>query len=338
MSLPIFDLKINDKIDDELEVSFIALVYAPAIMKNFIAFNEQFIEPAKNEHQKDFIDRCVKYVIDEGKEPEQAVAICNSLWDNHFAGGISFDFDGVLTTKKGIEMLDKYVSEGTNVYIISARNDNSGLKEFAQKHNVKLSNVFATGSNKAKIEKIKQLSISKHIDNNPDVISELGSVGQKFAQFNMFQIINEDEHIVSGALMLADELIYRNNDVIGEHYVKFSADTIKQIAIKFAKKKYQNHVNLMHDPNQIVNGVTMFESWITDKKRGIKAMQGFEDVADGSWFGSFYVENPQVWDEIKNGVYKGFSVEGMFEYDEPISAEENALRKINKLLNEIITD
>jgi hypothetical protein len=203
---------------------------------------------------------------------------------------------------------------------------------------VKLSNVFATGSNKAKIEKIKELGITKHFDNNSDVINELGSVGEKFQSFQSFQIVNEDEHIVSGCLMEADLLIYRNNDSFGEHYVKFSADTIKQIAIKWSKKKFQTNVNLMHDPAMKVDGVTMFESFIVDKKRGILPMKGFEDVADGSWFGSFYVENPEVWQQLKDGTFRGFSVEGLFDYTPPITAEENALRKISELLNDIIED
>ena len=153
-----------------------------------------------------------------------------------------------------------------------------------------------------------------------------------------FAIISEEKRIISGALMLADELIYRNNEKMGEHYVKFSADTIKMIAIKFAKKKYQNNVNLMHDPKQKVKGVTMFESWLVDKERGIMPMKGFEGVADGSWFGSFYVENEKVWQSIKKGDYKGFSVEGLFDYVEPITAEENALKKISELLNSIVED
>jgi hypothetical protein len=153
-----------------------------------------------------------------------------------------------------------------------------------------------------------------------------------------FQIISEDEHIISGPLMLADQLIYRDNEKFGEHYVKFSPDTIKDIAIKFAKRKYQNNVNLMHDSKQVVEGVTMFESFLVDKKRGVLPMAGFEDVADGSWFGSFYVENPDVWNQVKSGELRGFSVEGLFDYDEPkapLSAEEQALKKIEELLKEI---
>lgn len=128
-----------------------------------------------------------------------------------------------------------------------------------------------------------------------------------------FEIQNEEEHIISGALMLADTPIYRN-DQNGEYYVVFSKDTIKQIAQKFFKKGYQQNVNLMHDSGKVLDGITMFESWITDEKRGIKAMAGFEDVPDGSWFGSFKVENPQVWQMIKDGEVKGFSVEGIFNY------------------------
>lgn len=128
-----------------------------------------------------------------------------------------------------------------------------------------------------------------------------------------FAIQSEDERIITGALMLADKPIYRN-DENGEYYVVFTKDTIKQIAQKFFAKGYQSNVNLMHDSGMKLEGLTMFESWITDSKRGIQAMKGFEDVPDGSWFGSFKVNNPEVWAMIKDGRVKGFSVEGLFSY------------------------
>ena len=42
------------------------------------------------------------------------------------------------------------------------------------------------------------------------------------------------------------------------------------------------------------------------------APKGFEDLPDGSWFGSYKVDNEAVWNDIKAGTFKGFSVEGMF--------------------------
>lgn len=444
--LPIYELKINESLNDESEVSYVALVDLPAIKKDFLAFKDEFINPSKGEHKEEFLPRCIKYVIDEGKPSEQAVAICNSLWDEHFAedsyndypkqasenaqialnwaekngwgdcgtpvgkiranqlakgepisrdtiarmsaferhrqnsqkdlgdgcgrlmwlawGGdagvewatrklnqidtklaefagekVSIDYDDTLSTSRGKDLAKKLIGEGKIVYIISARSELTGMLQTAKDLGIAESRVYATGSNKAKVEKIKELGITKHYDNNADVVKELGSIGSKFAEINYsFQIISEDEHIISGPLMLADEIIYRENERFGAHYVRFSADTIKDIAIKFAKRKYQSNVNLMHDPSQVVEGVTMFESFIVDKKRGVLPMAGFEDVADGSWFGSFYVENNEVWNQVKSGELRGFSVEGLFDYEEPkkqLSPEEQALKKIEELLKEI---
>jgi hypothetical protein len=261
------------------------------------------------------------------------------LWEQHFAGvKISIDYDDTLSTERGKKLAKRLINEGDIVYIISARNDVEGMLSVAESLGIPKNRVYATGSNSAKIQKVKDLGITKHYDNNADVIKGLDGIGKKFAQQFAFSILSEEKRIVSGPLMLADELIYRNNEKFGEHYVKFSAETIKSIAIKWAKKNYNNHVNLMHDPEQKVKGVTMFESWLVDSERGIMPMKGFEGCSDGSWFGSFYVENEKVWQSIKRGDYKGFSVEGLFDYEQPISPEENALKKISELLNSIIED
>jgi hypothetical protein len=332
--MKVYELKISPKLNDDSEVDYIALVDEPAVEKDFLAFRDQFVNPNKGERKDDFLPRCIAYVVNEGKDSEQAVAICNSIWENHFAAEkISIDYDGVLSTDKGKELAKRLIGAGNDVYIISARNDNEGMKGVAESLGINLNRVIATGSNTEKIKKIQELGISKHYDNNANVIKQLGKIGE---QFNFqFKIVNEDQRIISGVLMLADKLIYRNNEKFGEHYVKFSADTIKQIAIKFAKKGFQSNVNLMHDPEQRVSGVTMFESFIVDNERGIKPMQGFEDVTNGSWFGSFYVDNAEIWDKIKSGEFRGFSVEGLFDYTEPVSVEQNKLNELKNILNEI---
>jgi hypothetical protein len=149
------------------------------------------------------------------------------------------------------------------------------------------------------------------------------------AEFS-FAIQDEDERIISGPVMLADTPIYRN-DENGEYYVVFTKETIKRIAQKFFKKGYQSNVNLMHDQGNITEGLTMFESWIKDEKRGIKAMQGYEDTPDGSWFGSFKVDNDEVWQLIKEGKVRGFSVEGVFNYRK--SGEKNYQELWSKIVD-----
>lgn len=126
-----------------------------------------------------------------------------------------------------------------------------------------------------------------------------------------FSVTNEDRRIVSGPLMLADTPIYRSDEE-GEYYVSFPAAVIERIVRKFFCQGNQANVNLMHDRGRQVEGVTMFESFLTDTVRGIAPMRGYEDAPEGSWFGSFVVENEEVWQQIKEGTFTGFSVEGIF--------------------------
>ncbi|HUX29239.1 MAG TPA: hypothetical protein VMV78_01285, partial [Thiobacillus sp.] len=38
-------------------------------------------EPKAGETQKEFVARCIPALIDEGKEQDEAVAVCNSMWE-----------------------------------------------------------------------------------------------------------------------------------------------------------------------------------------------------------------------------------------------------------------
>lgn len=156
-----------------------------------------------------------------------------------------------------------------------------------------------------------------------------------FKNEQKFQIISEDKHIISGCAMLADTPIFRSDASFGDYYVAFSKDTITKIVQKYFKKGYQNNVNLMHDPNQIETGVTMFESFISDKSRGIQPMKGFEDAPDGSWFCSMLVENDAVWQQVKEGKINGFSIEGIFNYTPIAPKEEMLMSQIYSILKEV---
>jgi hypothetical protein len=131
----------------------------------------------------------------------------------------------------------------------------------------------------------------------------------------IFKTSEPEKRIISGFAMVADMPIYRRDEIRGEYYVVFSSNTIEDIVKKFAKNNYFNNVNVMHDDEAKVDGVYMIESFLVDSKRGIGTPKGFDKAPDGSWYVSYFVENEQIWNEfIKTGVFKGFSVEGLFGY------------------------
>jgi hypothetical protein len=150
-----------------------------------------------------------------------------------------------------------------------------------------------------------------------------------------FAVQDEEQRIVSGPLMIADLPIYRRDEE-GEYYVMFTGEQIKKIVQRFFKKGYQAKVNIEHGKK--AEGVYMFESYIIDRDRGVNPPTGFEDVANGSWFGSFKVENDKLWGEVKAGTFKGFSVEGLFRYEKAgmiVQKEEQIMAQIFKILSQV---
>ena len=142
-----------------------------------------FVDRNPGESKKDYIQRCVAYHIKvENHEPDQAYAICNSQADEDFSIGqiVSFDYDDTLNTPRGRGLALYELQSGSDVYIISARPNKESMYPIADELGIPRSRVYATGSNRAKMQKIRDLKVVKHYDNNEDVINSLGRVGIQF--------------------------------------------------------------------------------------------------------------------------------------------------------------
>jgi len=202
--IPTYLLVIDEELSSELQVDAVAMVDLPAIERNFLQFRSEFVNPNSGEKKDDFIPRCISYIVNEGKDTEQAVAICNSLWEEHFAAEkISIDYDDTLSTERGKELAKKLIANGATLYIISARDNKEGMLSVGESLGVPGSRIFATGSNEAKVQKIKDLGIKKHYDNNANVVKALGTIGEKFSIQLSFGAINEDKQEILADLFNA---------------------------------------------------------------------------------------------------------------------------------------
>jgi len=137
-------------------------------------------KPNDYERMNDFLQRCMsdEKMIQE-YETEQRAAVCRSAFEEKLAQEkVSFDYDGTLSTQKGLDLALEWKNKGADVYVISARNTKDDMLPRANKAGILFSRVYATGSNEAKIQKVKDLGITIHYDNNTDVIKELGEVGR----------------------------------------------------------------------------------------------------------------------------------------------------------------
>jgi len=147
-----------------------------------------------------------------------------------------------------------------------------------------------------------------------------------------FNIKDEEKRIIEGYFMVADLLIPRIGENGEKFFVKFSAKTIEQIREKQSRLGLNNNFNLMHDPRQIAEGVYMLDNLIIDNERGKVAPKEFEKVPNGSLWGSAKVDNDEIWEQVKNGEFTGFSVEGMFKQLEPVTMDEDLINKLREII------
>lgn len=170
-------------------------------------------------------------------------------------------------------------------------------------------------------------------DEGVEIISlvDRPAIERNFIKFNTEEVkfsVDEEKHVVFGPALLPDKPIYRRDDKTGyEYYVKFSKEAIERIAIKFFEDHNSTNVNLQHELD--VNGCVYYESFIKDSARGISPV-GFEDIEDGAWFVACKINNEGVWDMVKKGELRGFSIEGYLDVQKQ---EEKPLDTIQDLLD-----
>ena len=170
---------------------------------------------------------------------------------------------------------------------------------------------------------------------------DVPAIGADFHAFsaekNLFEFskIEDEQRIIFGAAMIPNQIILRKHPKTGEPFkVFYTKETIQIIAHKFFANGFQNNFNLMHDEKQRKDGVTFFQSVIKDTANGVLGMAG--DYPDGTWFLGAKVTNDEVWNEIKLGKIKGFSIEGYFNQvpvNEPMLTADEAHKMIEHILS-----
>ena len=146
---------------------------------------------------------------------------------------------------------------------------------------------------------------------DPAVMSDFLAFAGEQRKVQRYAIADEDKHLVFGVVMRADFPIYRYDEGYGGYNIIYKAETIRRMAQKYLAEGRQNNVDLMHDGHE-VEGVEMVQAFLKDTAKGV-APAGFEDIADGSLFAEFHIDDEDIWAQVKDGTFKGFSLEGIFE-------------------------
>ena len=131
------------------------------------------------------------------------------------------------------------------------------------------------------------------------------------------KVVDEEKRIVLGLALIPDKKIYRNNKGY-EYNITFSKDTVRKASELYLANLRANNTTVDH--KMLVDGVSLSESWIVeDTNKDKTALYGIE-APIGAWAVSMKVNNNDVWNDVKEGKYLGFSIEGIF--DEKMKVED----------------
>jgi|TARA_R100000951_G_C2578692_1_gene161212 glutaredoxin-related protein len=147
--------------------------------------------------------------------------------------------------------------------------------------------------------------------------------------------VNKDKRILLGAILIPNKPILRNNGE-EDYYIFFSNDTVEKASQMYLKQGNQQNASLEHQYS--LKGLTLVESWIVNDEIYDKSRlyENTKQVPVGTWMGSIRVDSEEVWQSyVKEGVVKGFSIEGYFA-DKSERPKEGVSEKLaKKQINDI---
>jgi hypothetical protein len=147
------------------------------------------------------------------------------------------------------------------------------------------------------------------------------------------KVTNEEKREVVGIALVPDKKIYRNVD--GEEFnIYFTAQTIEKTNELFMKNLNLNKITSQHERD--VEGVSVIESWIVEDSKQDKSNIYKLNAPVGSWIVKMKVYNDSEWVRVKNGEYKGFSIEGKYKEADVKASEQvdELIKEIENLINE----
>lgn len=123
-----------------------------------------------------------------------------------------------------------------------------------------------------------------------------------------------EKYMMYGPVLIPDKDIYRNDDVMGEYYISFSAECIEKMEQRYIGQGYNTKSwNINHGKS--TNGLMLVESWIKAGDSDKSVELGL-DVPVGTWLVGVKCDSIDVWNKAKNGEINGFSIEAYCSMEE----------------------
>lgn len=152
------------------------------------------------------------------------------------------------------------------------------------------------------------------------------------------KVADEERRVVVGIALVPEKRIYRKMKD-KEFNIYFSKETIAKAQELYMRNLNANNVTTEHE--KPIKGATVIESWIVENEKFDKSNIYKLNAPVGAWVIMMKINNEEEWKSIKEGNYKGFSIEGMFQGFEALEAstqlseDEVLVEKIKSIITDI---
>lgn len=142
--------------------------------------------------------------------------------------------------------------------------------------------------------------------------------------------VNKERRMLYGPALIPNKYIFRIDKNTGEeYYMYFDSETVEKCAHLYLKKNLQHNTTLEHQFS--VMGCPVVESWVIEGEQD-KAYHFGLSAPVGSWIVGLNVTDDEIWNEVKEGNVKGFSIEGHFQ---EVAVSMSAVSLEDQILNDI---
>lgn len=176
---------------------------------------------------------------------------------------------------------------------------------------------------KYKVSPDESLCLAVSVVDKPAVESDFIYLNEQ--KLEKFVGVEGEKRMIYGCALRPDFPIYRNNGE-DEYYIEFDKESIDKISKNYFKMGFQSNWTAAHKDE--VEGLTITESWIKESMTLDKSIAlGLDpSLPIGSWFIGCYCENDDIWKQVKENKFHGFSIEAIVGVEE----FESQINKLNK--------
>jgi hypothetical protein len=192
------------------------------------------------------------------------------------------------------------------------------------------------------MEKLQEIELTiKNADDGVFAISLVDSpaIEENFvalaSQDVEFKVVDEERRIVVGFALVPEKRILR---LMGgkKFNIYFTKETIATAAEDFMKKMMLKKFTTDHEEK--VDGVTVIESWVVEDAKHDKSNLYGLGAKGGEWVLMSKIDNDAIWNEVKAGKFKGYSIEARFDGFEQLQSktetmEEQIIKELNAVLS-----